>query len=310
MASGAADPESVRPGRIIRDQPLVDLTGLTSPEEFDSIAAIEHVATVVVPRSLAAAYTAIPTTGVAESVFVADGSTVRTMTGSVLLGGNDLGSASDTLIVTGSLVIASPVTGELPGLIHVTGSVLVPRGSEAAIGRVLEGTGAVTGYTWTEGQQFTSIGGQVSIGGGTLANALGEPDDVLLLGGQITITGPVGDIGFRQIIAAGQIVAPATARDVLEPRLVTHGQLGWYATDHPRTLRDAELSAGFLELLDERCSLIVLGDMVIGSDVTADLLRAKVADIVLFGNLTAPRSLLPVLQFLAEQAFGTIRAQD
>ena len=40
------------------------------------------------------------------------------------------------------------------------------------------------------------------------------------------------------------------------------------------------------------------------------MVREKVTDIILFGDITAPAGLVPVLQVLATDAFGAIRAGD
>lgn len=296
-------------GRVVGHTPVLDLSGLTGPDDLAGIAAIEKVATVVVPRSLAAAYTAIPVSKVANTVFVPDGANVRVHTGTLSLDGDGLGGEHDVLIVTGMLIVTSPVTGTLPALIHVTGSVLAPRGSESKIGRVLEGTGSLIQYRWAEDQDITVLGGQLRISGATLANALGAGHDVLILAGQAVVTGDVSEVGYRQIVAAGQAAFPESAREAVEPRLVTQGQLGWYRTGSPRVfLDDTTLTAEFLQLLDDKISLVVFGDLTVAEDVTGDLLRATVGDMVLFGDVIAPASVLPVVQFLATDAYGSIRS--
>jgi hypothetical protein len=288
---------------------VLDLSALTDPDDLAGVTAIENVATAIVPRSLAAAYTAIPSSHVANTVFVPDGSTVRTHTGSLSLDGASLGKPGDVLVVTGLLIITSPVTGDLPSLIDVTGGVLVPRGSEAQIGRVLQVTGAVTQYRWTADQNIVMMGGQLRIGGGSLANPAGSPDDLLVLAGQVIVTGAVPGVGYRQIIAAGQTALPAEARDVLEPLIVSQGQLAWYHTPDPRVFtQDTTLTAEYFRLLPGPASLVAFGDLRIADDVTADDLRAAVSELLLFGDVTAPPGLVPSLQILAAEAHGTIRS--
>ena len=302
--------EPGRPDGVIGRRAVLDLTGFTSPEQLAGITAIERVATAVVPRSLAAAFTAIPAGKIASTVFVPDGTRARLHTGTLMLGGDSLGSPDDALIVTGLLVVTTPVTGELPALIHVTGTVLVPRGSEAAIGRVLEGTGAVVGYRWAQGQEIRAHGGQVTVSGSSLANPVGEPDDVLVLAGQALVAGEVGDIGYRQVLVLGQAAMPQTARERIDPYLTVQGQLGWYASDNPRMLtEETELAAEFLQLQERPVSLIVTDTLRFAADVTPELLREKVADIVLFDDIVAPAALIPTLHYLAAQNYGTIRSE-
>jgi hypothetical protein len=297
------------PGRVLGHTPLLDLSGLTGPDDLAGISAIERVATVVVPRSLAAAYTAIPTSGVANTIFVPDGATVRSHTGSLSVAGDDLGGENDVLIVTGMLIITSPITGSLPGLIHVTGSVLAPRGSESKIGKVLEGTGAVIQYRWADDQDITVLSGQLRVSAATLANPAGTAADVLILAGQAVLTGTVSEVGYRQILTAGQAAFPESARDQVEPRLVSQGQLAWYRSQEPRVFYgDTTVTAEFLDLLDEKASIVAFGDLTVADDVTGEALRAKVSDLVLFGDATAPPSVVPTLQFLATDAYGSIRS--
>ena len=54
----------------------------------------------------------------------------------------------------------------------------------------------------------------------------------------------------------------------------------------------------------------MLADLSITPGVTEAAVLEKVADIVLLGDLTAPGDLVPVLQVLAVDAFGAIRADD
>jgi hypothetical protein len=94
------------------------------------------------------------------------------------------------------LIITSPVTGTLPKRVSVVGMVLAPRGSEAALGPVLGGgVGGVNYYRHSEGQDFKLLSGQVKLSGGTLANPAGQPEDILIVAGQVVVTGPVTKVG-------------------------------------------------------------------------------------------------------------------
>lgn len=299
------------PGAVIR-QPLLDLSHLTTAEELAAITRIERVATVIVPSSLAAAYARIPATRVANTIYVPDGANVRVHTGPLVVGGDGLGGPEDVLVITGVLVITSPVTGQVPYRISVVGSVLAPRGSESALGPVLGGgVGAVTYYRYAEGQDIKVHSGQVRLTGASLANPAGQPDDVLLAAGQVVVTGPITTVGYGLIVVAGQLVAPEASRELLEPRLQVQGQVMWARSDQPRViLGDAEYGPDFFRLLDQPISLVVLGDLTIGPGVTEDALREKVADIALLGDLIAPAAVVPILQVLAVDSVGDIRASD
>ena len=301
------------PGRVVvSDQPIADFSHLTAPEQLAAIGRIEGVALVIVPASLAGAYAAIPTSGVAATIYVPDGANVRVHTGALMAGGDGLGAADDVLIITGMLIITSPVSGPVPQRIHVVGSVLAPRGSEAALGPALAGgTGGVSYYTPADGQDIKVLSGQVRLSGAMLANHAGQAGDMLIAAGQVVISGEVTTGGYRQVIIAGQLAAPAASRDVIEPRAQVQGQVAWYRGDDPRVFYDdLTLGPDFFRVLDHPVSLVVLGDLTIAEGVTEAIVREKVTSLNVFGNVTAPAAIVGVLQALATDVFGVIRASD
>jgi len=300
---------------VIEGQGVLDLSHLTSPDELAAITRISGVGAVVLPESLAGAYAAIPVSKVGATVFVPDGLKPRVHVGSLIVGGDGIGAPDEMLVVVGVLVITGQVTGELPGRISVVGSVFAPRGSEAALGRVFGGgVGTVTYYRCQEGQSgphVKMLSGQVRLSGAALANHAGEPSDILVVAGQVIITGEVGPIGYSQIFVAGQVLAPEAAQTDLETRMDVQGQTVWYRSGDPRIfLDDVELGPDYFRLLDHPISLIAMGDLTIGAGVTTDLLRANVADIVLLGDVLAPAEAVPAIQALATAIMGQIRVAD
>ena len=297
---------------VVSGQGVVDFSHLTSPEELAAVSRIEGVGIVVVPESLAAAYTAIPSSGVDATIFVPAGANVRVHTGSLVVSGDGLGAAEDVLVVIGVLVITSPVTGTVPQRVSVIGSVLAPRGSEPALGPVLAGcVGSVGYYRYADGQDIKVLTGQVKLSGAILANPAGQPDDILIAAGQVVVTGPVTAVGYAQVIVAGQLMAPEASQEMLEPRMQVQGQSVWYRGGEPRIIaEDTRVGPDFFRLLDHPVSLLVLGDLSIARGVTEAMVREKVADIALLGDMTAPAELVPVLQVLAVNALGGIRAHD
>jgi len=297
---------------VVSGQAVADFSHLTTPEQLAVISRIENVALVIVPESLAAAYAAIPSSGVASTIYVPDGANVRAHTGALVVGGDGIGAVDDVLIITGMLIITSPVTGPVPQRIHVVGTVLAPRGSEAALGPALaSGTGGVSYYTPADGQDIKVLSGQVRLSGAMLANPAGQADDMLIAAGQVVVTGNVTTVGYRYVIVAGQLAAPEASRDAIEPRIQVQGQAGWYRGDDPRIFHDdTSLGPDFFRLLDQPVSLVVLGDLTITAGVTEAMMREKVTGICVFGDATAPPELVGVLQALATDAFGAIRASD
>jgi hypothetical protein len=73
---------------VVSDQPIADFSHLTAPEQLAAISRIEGVALVIVPASLAGAYAAIPTSGVAATIYVPDGANVRVHTGALMMSGD------------------------------------------------------------------------------------------------------------------------------------------------------------------------------------------------------------------------------
>ena len=297
---------------VVSGQAVADFSHLTAPEQLAAIGRIENVALVIVPESLAGAYAAIPSSQVAATIFVPDGANVRVHTGALMVGGDGIGAADDVLIITGMLIITSPVTDPVPQRIHVVGSVLAPRGSEAALGPALAGgTGGVTYYTLADGQDIKVLSGQVRLSGAMLANPAGQADDMLIAAGQVVITGEVATVGYRQVIIAGQLAAPAASRDVVEPRVQVQGQAAWYRGDDPRVFYDdTSLGPDFFRLLDHPATLVVLGDLTITAGVTEAMMREKITGISVFGDATAPPEIVGMLQALTTDAFGAIRASD
>jgi adhesin HecA-like repeat protein len=297
---------------VIKDQPVADFSRLTSPEQLAAIARIQDVALVIVPETLAAAYVAIPSSDVAATIYVPGGANVRVHTGSLVVGGDGIGAADDVLIVVGLLIITSPVSGPLPQRIHVIGSVLAPRGSEPLLGPALAGgTGGVSYYQHTEGQDIKVLSGQVKLSAAMLANPAGQAGDMLIVAGQVTVTGKVTTVGYRHVIVAGQVAAPEASRDAIEPTVQVQGQVAWYKGDDPRVFAgDASLGPDFFRLLDHPVSLVVFGDLSIAGGVAEAMLLEKVAGIAAFGDITAPSELLGAVQVLATDVFGDIRASD
>lgn len=297
---------------VISHQPILDLSHLTAPEQLAAIARVEHVATAIVPESLAAAWTAIPSAHVAATVYVPGGSNTRVHTGTLTVGGDGLGAEDDVLVVVGLLIVTSPVTRPVPKRIHVVGSVLAPRGSEGLLGQALAGgTGAVSYFPYVEGQDIKVLTGQVRVSAAMLANRGGGPDDALIAAGQVMITGEVAAIGYRTVLIAGQLLAPAASRDAIEPVVHLQGQVAWYEGAKPRVFNgDASLGPDFFRLIDSPASLIVHGDLVIAEGVTETMLRDKLAGLTVFGDVTAPTGLVGAVQALAAEVFGDIRAAD
>ena len=303
-----------RPTGEIRDVALLDLTPMTSAEDLAGISRISDVAIVLVPEPLMAAAAGIPMDDVAMVVPVPEGVEVRVHTGALVMAGEALAgpeAENAALVVTGTLILTSPVPRVAYRQVIVTGLVLAPHGSEATLGAGLTRVmGSVDYYPYAEEQEVKVSTGQLLADGEILANPAGGPDDVLVVAGQLIVTGPVTKVGYRRIVVAGQLLAPRTSLAVLGPAIVVKGQLAWY-TGQPRFFVGKErFERSFFELLDRPLSLALVGRFEIGPDVPPELLRDKVAEIVLVGRLVAPRRLVGVLQLLTTEKVGSITVAE
>jgi hypothetical protein len=121
--------------REISGMGVLDLTGMSRPEELANISSIHGVGTILVPKSLSGRLAAIPMHGVGSVVPVPDGENVkpRVLVGSVQLSGealaNPQGEGLHILVVVGGLVVTSPVEKVGYDQVVVVGHVLAPEGS-------------------------------------------------------------------------------------------------------------------------------------------------------------------------------------
>jgi hypothetical protein len=298
----------------LKDVALLDLTPLTSAEDLAGITRISDVAMVLVPEPLMAAAVSIPMDDVAMVLPVPEGVEVRVHTGALVMGGEAMAGPeveNATLIVTGTLILTSPVPRVDYRQVVVIGLVLAPHGSESALGAGLTRvTGSVDYYPHAEGQEIKVSTGQLLAGGELLANPSGGPDDLLVVAGQLVVTGPVTTVGFRRIVVAGQMLAPRESQAVLGPATVVKGQLAWYSGQPRFFVGKERFGRSFFELLDRPLTMALVGSFEIDPDVPPELLREKVAEIVLVGKLVAPARLVGVLQLLTTEKVGKVTVAE
>ena len=299
---------------VIEHVEVLDLSAIRSVEEFRKITAIHHVEVVVVPESLASELAGIEVAHVEAIVPVPDGATVSSHVGMVTMGGDALAEpAGDNavLVVVGGLVLTTPVTRVGYRRIAVVGVVLAPHGSQDALGGgITHLVGMIDYYPYADGQQVRVHAGNVELSGAALANPGGTPNDVLLVAGEIFVTSPVTELGYRSIVGAGEMIAPRESEPILSGALKMLGQTVWYS-GLPRIFQEHQrFSKAFFELLPEPTALALLGGGELDDDVTIEVLREKITGITLAGALTAPKALVPLLQVLVTDNYGHIGASD
>ncbi|HEX4214332.1 MAG TPA: hypothetical protein VIA06_13525 [Candidatus Dormibacteraeota bacterium] len=298
-------------GGVIENVAVADLTPMTSPDELRRVRLIRNTAVVLIGKSAAAAIPDIRMENVASVVTVPDGGHVRVHTGSLTVDGRALaepGGDNEIMVVTGTLIVTTPVERVGYHDLIVTGVVLAPEGSEAALGSgITRLTGAVTYFPYAEGQQVRVHSGQVRFGARAMANAGGNPGDVLVVGGQLVVTEPLTTLGYARIVVSGQLMAPRQSEDLIGPASLIQGQVVWYAGDPRFFTGEDSFSAEFFRLQEKPITLALIGDFEFEADVTSELLREKVSSIALIGEVRAPKALIPALQMLATERIGDIR---
>lgn len=295
---------------VFKNMPVLDLSHAAEPGDLAHIRAIEDVAVVVVPEHLAHELAAASLRNVATVVKVGKGAHVHAHTGSLMIGGDGLADPdgdNEVLLVTGVLIVTSPVRSVGFRQVHVTGMVLAPRGSESALGAGLTSvTGSVVYYRLGEAQEFRQLSGDVRLSGAAIANPHGSPDDVLITGGRLVITGEVSEVGYQLLAFGGELLAPRRSETLLTPVLNGGGEVAWYEGEPRILVGDETYGRAFFELLDDGERLAFVGDVTIGDGVTPELLRQKVSDVTLLGSISAPEDVVPVLQILTTEKCGTI----
>jgi len=304
--------------REIANLGALDLTGMKSPEELDSISRIVNVGAIIVPESLMAKLMAIPQVNVGATLPIPDGKVVKVNTvmgpfqtsgeGLAAPGSGGEGEAEHILSVMGPVIVTSPIEKVGYTAISVMGPVMAPKGSELALASSnFKVMGPISFYP--AGAVLKAQYGDVQMSGNTLGAAQEDGVDTLVVMGSFFVTSPVPKSSFKRLYVMGQMMAPKESKDVLEPLLEVLGQVAWY-TGTPRVFNgDERLSAEFFELLKEPITIIINGELVIEPDVTKELLKSKVTEIILNGTLAGPKDLIPLLQVLTTEKNGSIEVE-
>ncbi len=187
------------------------------------------------------------------------------------------------------------------------GVVLVPEQLAGVLGRIsMEDVGAIVPIPPGD---VNVLSGQVKLTGEMLAG--GNPEAILILVGQTHISSVAQSVGYKELRVYGQLFALRGSEAAISAKLTQFSGQVFYLPANARNLMGkTTISQEFLDLLPEPCPFIVLGNLTIEPDVTVEMLKAKVPEIVLMGNITAPKALLPLLQVLTPEMMGEIRERE
>lgn len=302
--------------REIRNVGMLDLTGLESPEALDGVESIRNVGAIIVPEPLLARLSRIPMRSVGTTIPVPAGARPRVISGNTVLSGDALanpdGGPDEALVISGNLILTSPVTKVGFNHFIASGNILAPEGSEAALGvGVTRLAGNLIYYPYTAGANVRVRLGAHEMTAHELANPAGQETDILLVVGTLAVTGTIERFGYQHLVTVGTAVLPPGSETVLAGRVTPLKGRIIYSAARPRefTGRDT-FGRGFFEYLDEPILMTITGHCTFEDDVTPDLLKEKVAGIILTGTLVAPRAVVGLVQALTFDKTGTIVPSD
>jgi hypothetical protein len=139
---------------------------------------------------------------------------------------------------------------------------------------------------------------------------VGKSEDILVIIGQVFITTPVTSVGYKEIWMHGQLFALRGSEGTLGAKITRMNGQTFYMPAEARTFMGEEnIGREFLDLLPEPKALVIMGSITFEDDVTVELLKAKVPEIVLMGEIKAPAALIPMLQVLTVEKMGQIVAK-
>ncbi|MGI8912272.1 MAG: hypothetical protein ACR2JY_00540 [Chloroflexota bacterium] len=192
--------------------------------------------------------------------------------------------------------------------IRDVGLILVRESMAGRLGRVaMSAVGATV--TVPDGNNVKIHTGVTELSGQALS-APGHEDDVLVLAGPVIITGAVEQVTYKALIINGVLVAPKESQSVLSGSISRlNGVAAYYSGSTPRVFTGSDhFSKAFFEYLDQPITMVLAGDFTFEPDVTAELLKQKVLELVVVGHLKAHRDLVPLVQVLAVAKAGKISA--
>jgi hypothetical protein len=167
--------------------------------------------------------------------------------------------------------------------------------------------------TLPEGSKVNQISGTMKIGGEFLENPSVDGSEILLVTGELLITSTITKFGYKQLIVTGQLFVPRGNESVLTPFITqTSGAIIAYDHRNPRLfIGQGQFGQDFFTFLKEPITMILMGEFMIESDVSVELLREKVTEIILMGVLkVADKKLVPILSALAVEQMGMIQVSD
>lgn len=219
-----------------------------------------------------------------------------------------------TLENMGVLDLSGKKSSDLSGisLIQNIGVILAPHSLTDALLHIPQRNIGTTVMLPDTQAKIKILSGQLTLSGEVFANNSGSSDEILVIVGQVIITSPIEKVGYNEVIVAGQLIAHKKNEAALTSALSRmSGQIAYYNADTPRLFMGSDkFSKEFFELVEDKMAMIIVGNCEIESDVEISLIKQKISEVVLIGELSAPKALLPLLQMLTVTKLGKISVRD
>jgi len=192
---------------------------------------------------------------------------------------------ADKIINTGTLVVPERLMPELTKLDFTNSGILIPVPDGVRVER------------W-HADMYAS--------GEDLAS--GDENAILFIAGALYVTSPVERVGYREIRPAYTTYIPKGSEDVIRAK-IGHLSGPTFSYRYPPGARaivtDETIGRAFLEMLPEPTPLMVCRELTFSNDVTVEVLRKKITEIILLGGtICTTANLLPAIQLLTTQRYG------
>lgn len=184
------------------------------------------------------------------------------------------------------------------------GTILIPEHLTGTLARIpMKNVGGMVSIP--EGEKITMQVGQVRMGGEGFAK--GDPETTLFIVGQLFVTSPVSSVGYKEVWVHGQAFALRGSEDTFGAKLGrVEGQVFYLPAEARIITGEETIDNEFLELLPKPCALVVMGEIFFTEDVTKDLLKSKILEIVLMGCIVAPQPILSLVKVLTVERMGEV----
>ncbi|KIL38265.1 hypothetical protein SD70_27465 [Gordoniibacillus kamchatkensis] len=137
----------------------------------------------------------------------------------------------------GVLDLTSKKTDDLSGISEIrnVGVILAPQFLMDALLKVPQKNVGMTVTIPDTPGKIKLLTGQLTLSGEIFANSAGSEEDILVIAGQTIITSPIENVGFNEIIIAGQLIAPKVSEAALAGAVTKlAGQIAYYHSQLPR----------------------------------------------------------------------------